>query len=127
MTSFSFNHIALSVKNVDSSVAFYKKVLQLEEIPNTASSSNTRWLSLGGGIQLHLIFRPKAEIQINKAVHFAVSTSDIDSFIMHLQALEINYSDWLDTPTKDYVRDDGVRQVYLQDPEGYWVEVNNAM
>ena len=25
-----------------------------------------------------------------------------------------------------YVRADGVRQIYLQDPDGFWVEVNDA-
>ncbi|WP_299678495.1 VOC family protein [uncultured Dokdonia sp.] len=125
MITFSFNHIALSVKDVDASIAFYQKVFQLEEIKNTASDSKTRWLSLGEGKQLHLIPRPNAEIKINKAVHFALATSDIDTFITHLAALNIEYSDWKNTPNKDYVRNDGIKQVYFQDPDGYWIEVNN--
>ncbi len=127
MFSFLFNHIALSVKDVDQSVAFYQKVLQLEEIKNTASDSKTRWLSLGEGKQLHLIPRPNSEIKINKAVHFALSTTDINALIKHLEALKIDYSDWKDTPNKDYIRKDKVKQVYFQDPNGYWVEINNAI
>ncbi|NND11376.1 MAG: VOC family protein, partial [Flavobacteriaceae bacterium] len=49
MPSFLFDHIALSVKDVDASIAFYQKVLDLKEIENTASDSKTRWLSLGEG------------------------------------------------------------------------------
>jgi len=125
MQTFSFNHIALSVKDVNESVAFYQKVLELKEIENTASNSKTRWLAIGDGKQLHLIPRPNAKIKTNKAVHFALTTSNLDSFIEHLKALKINYSDWTNTPNKDYIRKDGIKQVYFQDPNGYWIEINN--
>ncbi len=125
MSTFHFNHLALSVKDVDESVAFYQTVLQLKEIRNTASDSKTRWLSLGEGKQLHLIPRPNSEIKINKAVHFALTTPDLDNFIIKLKELEIDYSDWPGTPNKDYIRKDGIRQVYFQDPNGYWIEIND--
>ncbi|MEP5253799.1 MAG: VOC family protein [Winogradskyella arenosi] len=125
MSSFTFNHVALSVTEVNQSVAFYQKVLQLKEIKNTASNSKTRWLSLGDGKQLHLIPRPDFEIRVNKAVHFALSTADLGPFIEHLKALNIAYSDWLGTVKKDYIRQDGIQQVYFQDPDGYWVEIND--
>ncbi|GAA4241467.1 MULTISPECIES: VOC family protein [Winogradskyella] len=125
MHTFSFNHIALAVKDVNTSIEFYQKVLQLKEIENTASNSKTRWLSLSDGKQLHLIPRPNSEIKINKAVHFALATSNIDAFIKHLEDLKIEYSDWLNTPNKDYIRKDGIKQVYFQDPNGYWIEIND--
>ncbi|MGI9530559.1 VOC family protein [Lutimonas sp.] len=125
MHSFNFNHIALSVKDVTESIAFYQKVFQLKEIENTASDSKTRWLIFNDGRQLHLIPRPDAVIKINKAVHFALATSDIDAFMQELEALDITYSDWKDSPKKDYIRMDGIKQVYFQDPNGYWIEVNN--
>ena len=121
----SFNHIALSVKDVDESVQFYQKVLQLDEIENTASDSKTRWLSLNEGKQLHLIPRPYSEIKINKALHFALSTSDLDALISNLERLKIEFSDWKDIPNKIFVRKDGVKQIYFQDPNGYWIEINN--
>ena len=121
----SFNHIALSVKDVDESVQFYQKVLQLDEIENTASDSKTRWLSLNEGKQLHLIPRPYSEIKINKALHFALSTSELDALISNLERLKIEFSDWKDIPNKIFVRKDGVKQIYFQDPNGYWIEINN--
>ncbi len=127
MRTFLFNHIALSVQDVDESIEFYQKVLQLEEIKNTASNSKTRWLSFSDGKQLHLIPRPNSEIKINKAVHFALATPEFNSFIMHLQELKIDYSDWLGTPNKDYIRKDGIRQAYFQDPNGYWIEINDGV
>ena len=125
MLPFSFNHIALSVKNVDESVEFYQKVLQLKEIKNTASESKTRWLSLNEGKQLHLIPRPNFEIKINKAVHFALATTDFDSFITNLKELKVDYSDWHDKPNKVFIRKDGIKQIYFQDPNGYWIEIND--
>jgi catechol 2,3-dioxygenase-like lactoylglutathione lyase family enzyme len=126
MSNFNFNHIALSVKDVNTSVAFYKKVFDFNEIKNTASNSKTRWLSLGDGKQLRLIPRPDFEIKVNKAVHFALTTKDVQSFVNHLISLKIDYTDWPDTPNKDYIRKDGILQVYFQDPNGFWIEVNNA-
>lgn len=125
MRTFSFNHIALSVKDVDISIKFYQKVFHFKEIKNTASASKTRWLSIGEDKQLHLIPRPNFEIKVNKAVHFALSTADIDSFVVDLKELQIDYSDWIGSQNKDYVRKDGINQVYFQDPNGYWIEVNN--
>ncbi len=128
MFQFSFNHIALSIKNVDKSVAFYQEVFQFKEIENTASSSKTRWLSIGGGKELHLIpYFNSDEVKVNKGVHFALAMQDVKSFVYHLEDLKINWSDWKDTPSKGYVRKDGVHQVYFQDPDGYWIEVNNAI
>ena len=127
MSSFILNHLAISVKNVDESIAFYQKVFGLKEIENTASNSQTRWLLLAEDKQLHIIPRPKLEVKTNKAVHFALSTSDLDSFIQHLNALNIEYSDWKNTITKDYVRKDGIHQFYIQYPDGYWIEINNAL
>jgi len=125
MHTFSINHIALSVKDVNESIEFYKKVLLLTEIKNTASNSKTRWLSISEGKQLHLIPRPNTEIKTNKAVHFALATATLNTFVKHLDELNVEYSDWLDTPDKDYIRKDGIVQIYFQDPNGYWIEINN--
>lgn len=125
MPTFLFNHIALSVKDVYKSVNFYQNIFNFKEIENTASESKTRWLSLNEGKQLHLIPRPDDEIKTNKAVHFALITNDLDIFIKHLNKLKIDYSDWRDTPDKGYIRKDGIRQIYFQDPDGYWIEINN--
>ncbi|RXG29660.1 VOC family protein [Leeuwenhoekiella palythoae] len=123
--TFTFNHLALSVKDVNESIQFYQKVLQLEEIENTASNSKTRWLSLNQGKQLHLIPRPNSEIKIDKAVHFALSTPDLENAISNLENLKIEFSDWKDIPNKVYVRKDGIKQIYFQDPNGYWIELND--
>lgn len=49
-----------------------------------------------------------------------------DEFIKSLKEKNIPFSDWFGTPQKVSVRADGIRQVYVVDPDGYWVEINSA-
>ncbi|MDP5157476.1 MAG: VOC family protein [Flaviramulus sp.] len=122
----SFDHIALSVKNLDKSAEFYKNTLNLKEITNKTKADGIKWFSLGDGKELHLISTIKGNIKLNKAVHFAVTTSDFDIFIKKLTLMNVNYSSWTDENQKITIRADGVKQVYIQDPNGYWFEVNSV-
>ena len=124
--NFTFNHLSLSVKNVDLSAEFFKNVLNLKEITNQTKIDGIRWLSIGNGKELHLISTSKEPVIINKAIHLALATPNFDSFITRLNNLKISYSDWPGTPGKINIRTDGVKQIYFQDPDGYWIEVNNV-
>ncbi len=124
--NFTFNHIALSVKDVDRSADFYKKVLNLNEITNKTKIEGIRWFSLGEGQELHLISILKESVTINKALHFAFTTSNFDSFTKALDEMKISYSDWSGTPQKINIRADGIKQIFFQDPDGYWIEVNSV-
>ena len=121
-----FNHFALSVKDVNQSVEFYKNVLNLKEITNKTKKEGIRWMSLGEGKELHLISTVEGEIKTNKAVHLAITTSDFDLVITQLQAMKIKYSNWPGKVNTISVRPDGIKQVYIQDPDGYWIEVNSV-
>jgi lactoylglutathione lyase len=124
--NFNFNHMALSVKDVDRSADFYKSVLKLQEITNRSKLEGVRWMSLGEGKELHLISIIKENVTINKAVHLALTTTSFDSFIKTLDGLHIAYSDWAGASHKINIRADGVKQVFFQDPDGYWIEVNSV-
>lgn len=124
--SVNFNHIALSVKDVEQSVEFYKNVLNLKEITNRTKNDDIRWLSLGEGKELHLISGFKDEIKTNRAVHFALSTSGFDLLISKLKSMEVKYSDWAGNVNKINIRPDGIKQIYFQDHDGYWIEVNSV-
>ena len=124
--NFTFNHIALSVKNHDESATFYKEVLGLQEITNKTKMEGIRWFSFGQGKELHLISFVKEPVVINKAVHLALSTSNFEAFIKTLETKNIPYSDWPGTPNKINLRADGIKQIFFQDPNGYWIEVNSV-
>jgi lactoylglutathione lyase len=124
--NFNFNHIALSVKDVNRSAEFYSNVLHLTEITNRTKMEGIRWFSLGADKELHLISVLKENVTTNKAVHIALTTPGIDDFIRSLDKMKIAYSDWPGKPNTVNIRADGVKQIYLQDPDGYWIEVNSA-
>jgi lactoylglutathione lyase len=46
--------------------------------------------------------------------------------IVHLRKNKIDY--WTDEGLKNVIRirKDGVRQVKIQDPDGHWIEINEA-
>ena len=124
--NFTFNHLALSVKDVNRSANFYDKVLNLKEITNRTKMDGIRWFSLGEGKELHLISNVKTDVITNKAVHLALITANFDNFVKKLESTNIPYSDSPGTPHKINIRADGIKQIYLQDPDGYWIEVNNV-
>ncbi len=121
-----YDHTALHVADLDRSVRFYEDVFGAPEIATPGDPAVIRWLSLGGDDQLHLIAFDGDVPPTTKAVHLAVAVTDLDAFVAHLDALGMAYSDWPGAPATISVRGDGVRQVYVQDPDGYWIEVNTA-
>ena len=123
---FSFNHLALSVKDVNRSAAFYSTALKLPEIVNRTKIEGIRWFAFADGKELHLISIIKENVKINKATHLGLSTNNFDEFVKRLDTLKIPYSDWPGTPHTVNIRTDGIKQIYFQDPDGYWIEVNDV-
>ena len=124
--NFNLNHIAISVKDVNRSAEFYRRVLKLGEITNRSKLEGVRWFSLGEGKELHLISIVKSEMITNKALHLALTTTDFDEFVRNLDSLHLEYSDWAGTAHKLNIRADGIKQAFFQDPDGYWIEVNSV-
>ena len=122
----TLNHLALSVKDVNRSAEFYGEVLKFQEITNKTKVDGIRWFSLGDGKELHLISTIKESVTVNRAVHLAMTTPNFDSFVKMLEKKNVAYSDWPGTPNKINIRADGIKQIFFQDPDGYWVEVNSV-
>ena len=122
----TFDHVAISVEDVDRSADFYRTVFGLHEISNRTKVEGIRWISLGEGKELHLVSVLKEPVSLNKAVHFALTTSDFDGLVEYLRNANIEFSSWAGEAQAITIRADGVRQIYLQDPDGYWIEVNST-
>jgi len=58
-------------------------------------------------------------------LHVAFRVASLSDFIAHLDAAQIPYRDF-DGNKKITLRPDGIHQIYLQDPDGYWLEVNDS-
>ena len=121
-----FNHQAISVKDVAKSLAFYTTILGLPEITNRTKKEGIRWVGLGDDKELHLISTNKDPVLINKAVHLALTTPDMEKLTLFLRKVGVAFQDWDGKPDAIAKRADGVQQIYLQDPDGYWVEINSG-
>ena len=122
---FSNNHIALLVKDIDESAKFYGEILQLEEIKTPEGMPDTvRWFVLSDNTQIHLS-ESDEKIKIPKGVNISFSTNQLVEFINLLITKKAPYEDWFGEETKSTTRSDGVKLIYIQDVDGYWIEINN--
>ena len=126
ITNVSVDHVALHVADLDASVAFYSGVFGLQEIP--AAAKGRRWLSLGKGVALHLLGGRSEPVVDDRSVHFALTSDNLEPILQRLKDRGIAWSDFGGTQaTVSTGRSDGVRQIFLRDPDGYWIEVNDAL
>lgn len=121
----TFNHAAICVHDLKVSTNFYKSVLVLEELPNPFNDGIHAWFKIGPQLQLHVIQRGCAVVP-EKNVHLCFSTASLPELASHLKKLNVRYSNLKGDNQEFTVRVDGVKQLYLQDPDGYWIEINDA-
>lgn len=129
-SSSGLNHVTLVVTDLEKSKAFYMDILKLEQIetPWWGENDPYMFLSLGNGSELHIGEIEGIEVKPNGYNHFAMSVKDLDAFLEYLKAQGVTYGDLGEggEPWKVQTRADGVRQTFFQDPDGYWVEVNDV-
>ena len=117
LTIKAFNHVALQVSDIDRSVEFYAKVLDLLEIPIPAFDYPVRWFSLGANRELHLIGREENGASTGiRGKHFCLEVTDILQAERYIKDSGIEYM-----PIK--LRPDGVKQLFLTDPDGHYIEL----
>lgn len=123
---YRLDHIALLVRNLDESVAFLTGVLGLEEIPNPMGGTHIRWIEIGDGRRFHVQAGDISRLHVEKQTHFALSAGDFDAVLARLRADGVAFADMAGTPGAINTRPDGMRAVFLRDPNGYWFEINDA-
>jgi len=120
------NHIAVYVSDLNKATTFYESVFKLKIIPEPFKDNRHTWFTLGPAGQLHLIQGAKGNETFDKNSHLCFSVPSVDDFIKELNAKNISFEDW---PGKEHgitLRVDGVKQIYFKDPDGHWLEVNDA-
>ena len=119
------SHVAVYVFDLQKSVDFYGKVLELQQIPEPFKDGRHVWFRMGPHSQLHII-QGAAKVELHdKNLHLAFSVKDLKKFTAHLDQLAATYGSWAGLAKESTARPDGINQVYLQDPDNYWVEVND--
>tara|TARA_R110000868_G_scaffold178679_3_gene418484 strand:- start:445 stop:891 length:447 start_codon:yes stop_codon:yes gene_type:complete len=124
---FTIDHSTLIVNDLKKTGDFYAHVIGLKEIDHPTKDPGFRWFSLEGNTQLHLIQKDTVVMKKHKSSHICLSTQKLDAFIKNLEGNNIPYEDWPGAKNTITLRADGVRQIYITDPEGYWIEINDAM
>lgn len=109
--------------DLDKSASFYKTLFGLSEVP--APFPGARWLALGGGLMLHIVGNRTARSEHNRWDHIAIACGDMDAMIAKLADRHIPWINMEGAHTPQ-VRPDGVKQIFIQDPDGYWIEINDA-
>ena len=124
--SMKFNHQALLVNDLNQSGDFYNNILGFEEIEVGAGQNPPkRWFKSDDGMEIHLISTKEKIKSIPKGVHMAFSVKNFDLFINNLKGNNITYGNWRGDENQIQLRNDGYKQIFFQDPQGYWIEVNN--
>jgi lactoylglutathione lyase len=121
----SLNHIALSIYDLKKSTDFYKDIIGLQEIPEPFHDGKHTWFKIAEHSQLHLIQGALAVTDHDKNSHVCFTVSSIDSVIKVLTKNNVWFGNWPGEPGKVTTRPDGVKQIFLKDPDGYWIEINN--
>jgi lactoylglutathione lyase len=120
------NHIAVHVSDLKKSMDFYQNVLALKEIEEPFKDGLHAWYDIGGGAALHLIEAPDMPREFSKVNHLCFSIPDMDSFIANMKAKNYPFESWAGVTGEVTNRVDGVKQIYIRDPDGYWLEINDA-
>ena len=119
------DHVAIHVQDLKRSAEFYRSVLHLERIEDPFKDDKHVWFRLGAREELHVIAGRSGPVRDDIDVHLAVRVTSLPKFCDHLRRLGVNYVNARREQSATTKRPDGVIQVYLQDPDGYWIEVND--
>lgn len=121
-----FNHLALYVTDLKKSTIFYRDVIGFDTIPEPFHDGKHTWFTIGSAAHLHLIEGATSNTQDPKNHHLCFRVPSVDAFLPRLKKAAIPYEDLAGKPQAVQVRIDGVKQIYFKDPDGYWIEINDA-
>lgn len=120
------NHIAVYVVNLEISTVFYRDIIGLDTIPEPFRDGRHTWFSVGPKSHLHIISGAKEKTTHDKNSHLCFSVASVEQFTEVLKKHKIEYENWAGDKMTLTKRVDGVNQIYFRDPDGYWIEINDA-
>lgn len=117
----SYNHVGLAVKDLKVSAKFYREIIGLSpvDVPDNLVSIR-RWFKIAPGQELHLLLGRENPVANNdkNGAHFSLSipSNSADGIEVFLKENNIPYH--------RQMRFDGAFQIYVTDPDGYVIELN---
>lgn len=130
----TLHHVSIPVSDVERSRAFYRDVLQLEEIERPPFDFPGVWFAAGDGA-LHLIGEPRAPTYRDgkpidtRDVHFAVRVENFRETLAFFESLGYS-ADHDPADARAMIVQPhataGFPQIYILDPDRHVIEVNAA-
>jgi lactoylglutathione lyase len=120
------NHIAFYVRDLKISTDFYAQVVGLPVIPEPFHDGKHTWFAIGPNCALHVISGAAAKLPKEKRNHLCFTVASVDEFAARLAENKVPYEDLAGTKSAVTRRPDGVNQIYFQDPDDNWIEINDA-
>jgi lactoylglutathione lyase len=125
-TKAALNHIAIYVVDLKTSTSFYQDIVGLDTIPEPFHDGRHTWFSIGPKSHLHLIQGAKGKTEHEKNSHLCFTVPSVADFTDRLKKNNVAYENWAGEKNTITNRVDGVKQIYFRDPDGYWIEINDA-
>ena len=122
-----YDHQALPVNNLKITGDFYRDILGFKDIPTLVGTKDShRRLANYEGKEIHLIFSNDEIQKTPKQIHMAFSPLDFEKFIDHLKMNNVVFTNYKLKAGVVQVRNDGIKQLWIRDPQGYWIEINST-
>src|SRR3977135_3709552 len=112
-----FSHTTIYVVDLQKSVDFYENTLQLKKMAEPFHDGRHVWFRIGEHSQLHVVSGAKEDIPHDINIHLAFSVPSLEEFSKHLDKAQVKYGNWTGSSKSSQTRPDGLKQVYLQDPD----------
>jgi len=122
----TINHTAVFVVDCKVSAKFYHEIIGLDTISDPFHDGKHVWMKTGPKSALHIIEGSTAKKEYYKNQHTCYSVPSVDKFVEVLKKNKIEFEDLSGNKNVYSMRPDKVKQLWLRDPDGYWLEINDA-
>ncbi|MGJ7033388.1 VOC family protein [Niabella hirudinis] len=119
------NHQAIYVTDLKKAAAFYANIIGLEQVAEPFKIGKHAWFKTGPKTTLHIILGADKPKEYFKNNHMCFSVPSLENFIRKLDQNKVPYEDVSGKRSAVTNRVDGVKQIWLRDPDNYWIEINN--
>ncbi|MEM9942632.1 MAG: VOC family protein [Planctomycetota bacterium] len=121
-----FDHLTIIVEDIQKTREFYVGILGMTEVTRPEFDFDGAWFQTGS-VQIHVTLADansglagwgdRRVVKVSRGHHFAFEVASLE------QAFESLKSDGIKIADGPKVRPDGVKQLYIRDPDGHLVEL----
>jgi catechol 2,3-dioxygenase-like lactoylglutathione lyase family enzyme len=120
VSTIGINHVSVNARDVQESMDFYVELLGAEPVPSPNFGNNVQWLAIGS-TQLHLFER---DVEVPSRHHFAVTVEDLEPAYRAAERRGAFEHEAFGNHLIELPGD--VVQLYVRDPVGNLMEINQA-